>query len=120
MQANRIPMEEEAIENYPHLLDYAKEIIDPTRNSSMSLEWQQNVRNNEMNTPPGSRLPQTHDQIICYSDLDTAVALHAVDNILDWAIDERKIYMKGVLRKIAEREAGMGGKKRKKDGEGDE
>ena len=50
-------------------------------------------------------------------DLDTAIALHAVDNILDWDIDERKIYMKGVLRKIAEREAGMG---RKKDGEGDE
>ena len=45
MQANRIPIEdEEAIENHPHLLDYIKEIVDRTRNSSMSLEWQQNVK----------------------------------------------------------------------------
>lgn len=44
-------------------------------------------------------------------DLDNAIRLHhAVDNVLDWGVDERKIYMKGVLRKIAEREAGLGRK----------
>ena len=51
-------------------------------------------------------------KLFAIRDLDNAVALHhAVDNILNWGVDERKIYMKVVLRKIAEREAGMGRKK---------
>ena len=54
-------------------------------------------------------------------ELDTAIALHhAIDNILYWGVDEREIYIKGVLHKIAEWEMRMGGKERKKNGEGDE
>ena len=60
-------------------------------------------------------------------DMDSATALHhSVDNILDWGVGDRKRNMQEVLRKIAERNAGTGKRKRKKaaneeeGGEGEE